>query len=442
MSEGKTIDISDLIDRRKISRFQILVAFLCGLVAFLDGFDTQVIGYMVPVIAKSWQIEPSALRPAITSGLFGLMIGALSFGVIADRVGRRTVIVLCTLFFGACMAMTATAQSVGGIEIWRFLTGLGLGGAMPNSIALTAEYAPRRSRATMVMVMFFGFSFGAAIAGLLAGVLIAHFDWQAVFYFGSALPIFLAPILMALLPESIRVLTLRGTENRRIAALLARIDPTLIFGDRTTFTMSEGKATGFPVRQLFLEGRAPRTVLLWLLFFMNLLCLFILASWLPTVINAAGIPLETAVFASAMAQVGGCAGVLILGPLMDRFGRYRVLPMTFLAAAIFIPLIPLSGSAVGMVVLTVFGAGFCVVGGQTSSNAVAATIYPTFIRSTGVGWALGIGRIGSIVGPTIAGAMLARHVPAQTIFLAASFPALCAAAAAFLLGRVKTTDTA
>jgi AAHS family 4-hydroxybenzoate transporter-like MFS transporter len=437
MAEDRVTDVSQLIDESRLSRFQIFVAVLCALAVFMDGFDTQMVGYVLPAIAKSMQIAPSALWPVIVSGLVGLMAGALLFGIVADRVGRKWVIIACLVIFGVFMLLTPTASSVPGLMAWRFLTGLGLGGAMPNAIALTAEYSPQRSRATIVMMMFFGFSLGAAVAGFATAGLVKNFGWPAVFYTGAVLPIVFAPILAAYLPESIRVLALRGDAGARIAGLLARIDPSRAVAAATRFVIREEKAEGLPVRHLFREQRAVSTVLLWVMFFMNLLCLFFLASWLPTVITGKGLSLEVAAVATALLQIGGCVGTLCFGPLIDRFGAFVVLSITYVGAAAFIALIGISGTAVPLNIATAFAAGFCIVGGQNAMNALAAIIYPTYIRATGVGWALGIGRIGTIVGASVGGALLASGLPIPTVFMMVALPALCTAAATVALAGAE-----
>ena len=437
MAEDRVADVSQLIDERPIGSFQIQVAVLCALAVFMDGFDTQMVGYVLPAIAKSLHIQPSALWPVVVSGLLGLMTGALLFGIVADRVGRKWVIIACLLIFGAFMLLTPTASSVAGLGAWRFLTGLGLGGAMPNAIALTAEYSPQRSRATVVMMMFFGFSLGAAVAGFATAGLVQRFGWPAVFYTGAVLPILFVPALAAWLPESIRVLALRGNAEERIAGLLARINPARELSAATRFIIREENAEGLPVVHLFREQRALSTVLLWIMFFMNLLCLFFLASWLPTVITGKGLSLETAAIATALLQIGGCIGTVCYGPLVDRFGAFAVLSLSYVAAAASIALIGVSGTLVSVIMATSFAAGFCIVGGQNAMNALASIMYPTYIRSTGVGWALGIGRIGTIAGASVGGALLSSGLPLPTVFVMVAAPALCTAAATVALSRAE-----
>jgi len=431
------VDVAALIDQHRVGKYQILVAALCAVAVFMDGFDVQMVGPVIPVIAKAMQVEPSSLWQVAVASLFGIMFGALGFGLLADRIGRKAIIVLCLAWFGLGMLLTPTASSIQGLVLWRFFTGFGLGGAMPNAIALTAEFAPEKSRATLVMVMFLGFSVGAAMAGFTTAGLIGNFGWQAVFYTGAALPIVFAPVLIVFLPESIRVLALKGGQDRSIAALLARIVPGSAFTPTTRFVMREEKTEGFPVRHLFRERRGPSTLLVWTMFFMNLLCLFFLTNWLPTVIAGQGLSREFGAAAAGIFQVGGCIGTLIFGPLIDRFGPFKLLAATYVGAALFIALVGVSGALAAPAAATVFAAGFCIIGGQNAMNALAATIYPTYIRSTGVGWALGIGRIGTLVGTIVGGKLLALHMPVAEIFAIMALPALVTAAATVLLSRAE-----
>src|SRR4051812_47030989 len=212
---GSTIDVAEFIDRQPVGRFQIRLLLTCAAVLFLDGFDTQAIGYVAPALAKEWSLTKGALGPVFSAGLFGLMIGALVFGPLADRVGRKRIIIFSTLAFGVGTLITAFLQDVNMLLVMRFLTGLGLGGAMPNAVALTSEFSPHRRRATMVMTMFCGFSIGAALGGLLAAALIPQFGWRSVFLIGGVAPLLLVPILALKLPESVRFLTLAGEAPER-----------------------------------------------------------------------------------------------------------------------------------------------------------------------------------------------------------------------------------
>ncbi|WP_247410546.1 MFS transporter [Bradyrhizobium sp. 150] len=429
------VDVSAYIDRQPVGAFQIRLLLICAAVLFVDGFDTQAIGYVAPAVAQEWKLPRGALGPVFSAGLFGLMIGALIFGTIADRVGRKRIIVLSTFAFGIGTLLTVMVHDAGWMMALRFLTGLGLGGAMPNAVALTSEFSPHRRRATMVMTMFAGFSIGAALGGLLAAALIPTFGWRSVFVVGGVGPLLLVPILYRTLPESVRFLALVGDRDREVADLLGRIAPSVQISEKTQFIVLEPRLSGLPIAHLFTENRGATTLLLWTVFFTSLLDLYLLSNWLPTVLNDLGVSFSVAAAIGAMLQVGGVIGTFTLGQFIDRFS-FRALALVYFCAAFAVAMIGLTGHSTSLVTIAIFAAGFCIVGGQIGSNALTATFYPTAIRSTGVGWALGVGRVGSIVGPLIGGFMLANQMTAQSLFAIAAVPPLVAAAAALLLARV------
>ena len=430
MSSTSALDIRRFIDDRPVSRYQLLVAVMCGLIVFVDGFDAQAMGYVAPALTAAMKISRGVLASVISSGLVGMMIGALVSGPLADRIGRKPVLIGCSLIFGVGSLLTATAHSVESLMAWRAITGLGMGGAMPNAIALTSEYMPRRRRAGAVTMMICGFSLGAAVGGFVAA---------------SIIPIVIALASFALLPESIRFLLVRGGSESRARAYLARIAP----GDAVAGPLSPGQdehpstrlgattSGAFLVADLFTNGRAMATILIWVIYFMNLLNLYFLNSWLPTIISDAGIPVATAIRLTSLFQIGGIAGAIVLGRLLDRTFSFWILAGCYAWAAAFVYAIGHSGASIAMLAVTIACAGVGIIGGQNASHALSSEFYPTRIRSTGVGWALGIGRIGSIVGPVVGGLLLTQNTPMREVFWAAVIPALIAATAAAGIGAMK-----
>jgi AAHS family 4-hydroxybenzoate transporter-like MFS transporter len=433
--ETSTVDVAAFIDAQPVGAFQVKLLLTCATVLFLDGFDTTAIGYVAPALAKEWNIGKAALGAVGSAGLVGLMIGALLFGPLADRIGRKKIIICSTLAFGIGTLITSFVNDVNTLLAIRFLTGLGLGGAMPNTIALTSEFSPHRRRATMVMVMFVGFSIGAALGGFLAAALIPQFGWRSVFVVGGAAPIVLAPILAFKLPESVRFLALTGRADARVAELLALVNAKAIFAAGTRFIVDEPALKGIPVQHLFRGGRTLATLLLWVVFFMSLLDIYFLSNWLPTVLNDLGASISQAAIIGSMLQVGGVVGTFALGSIIDRFS-FRALALVYFIAVFAVGAIGQLGHSAVLVTVAIFVAGFCIVGGQIAANALAAGYYPTSVRATGVGWALGVGRVGSIVGPLIGGVLLSLKWSAGDVFVAAAMAALCAALAAFSLGRL------
>jgi AAHS family 4-hydroxybenzoate transporter-like MFS transporter len=445
MKAAAVLDLQQAIDGQAFNKYHLRVLLLCALSVLMDGFDAQAMGFVAPTLSAEWHISRGALGPILTAGLVGMLCGALFFGPLADRFGRRTIILFCTVWFGVFSLLTASATSMRSMEVLRLLTGFGLGGTLPNAIALTSEYMPKRLRSTCVMLMFTGFSIGAATGGFAASILIKTFGWRAVFVVGGAAPCLLAALLLGL-PESIRFLVLSG-RTAQVKAYLRKVAPDLDVPEDVCFDIPERRERGFVVGQLFRNGRAATTLLLWVIFFMSLLDLYFLNSWLPTVLHDSGLQLETALRMTAMFQLGGAIGAFVLGRTFDRMKSFIGLAAAYAGAAACVFFIGMAGSSLIVQTGLVFATGVCAVGGQTGANALAAELYPTRIRSTGVGWSLGIGRIGSIVGPMLGAKLLSSHLEVRQVFWAAAVPPSIAIIAAMLVNRramnfklVKTID--
>jgi MFS transporter, AAHS family, 4-hydroxybenzoate transporter len=435
-----SINISERIDARPIGRLQITTFAICLLCLIMDGFDVQALGYVAPEIVRAWQVSNAALGPVFGASNFGVLVGSLVFSMLADRIGRRPILIGATVFFGLMTLAAARAQSVGELLALRFIGGIGLGCIIPNATALVGEYSPRRLRGPLMMIVGgVGFTGGAAIGGFISAYLIPRFGWRAVLYFGGAVPLAIALAMLLWLPESLQFMVVRHKGRERIARWLRRIDPSVDVLPETQFVVREQSREGVPVVHLFREGRSAVTIVLWVVNFMNLLNLYFLASWLPTVVRDAGQSASTAVLAGTVLQVGGTIGTVGLAWLIARLGFMPVLTWSFTIACVTIALVGQPGVALGVLFLLVFVAGWCVVGGQPGINAFAGTFYPTSLRSTGVGWGLGVGRAGAIVGPVVGGEFMRRHWSTRDIFLAAAVPALVSALAMLMLRGVMAS---
>ena len=437
---ARELRVADIIDGAALSNLQVATFVLCFCVALFDGYDIGTVGSMAPLIADHFGVSVRSFGPLFSSGFVGMTIGALVVGPTADHVGRKWTIAASTFVFGLFTLLIAFAPSIDRMITLRFLAGVGLGGALPNIIALTAEYAPRRARIFIVTLMACGIPLGGVLAPLVGAYTGPHWGWQASFFIGGGTPLVLCLCLAALLPESLRFMVVRNQPLARVLAVLTRIDAARVPAGATGVSAPAG-ATGLSVVlgdeeghirasvwELFRQGRLLVTLLLWAMYFCSLLTALFIVSWLPAVLRSTGLPVSSSLLLASLFSTGGLIGSPILGRASDKYGPYGVLAISYVlgaAAAAYI------GSAQSLAALsvTIFVAGFFVFGAQACIQALSAAVYPTAIRSAGVGWSFGVGRLGSIVGPLFGGMMIAAHWAVSDVFLAAAVPALVAALA-------------
>jgi AAHS family 4-hydroxybenzoate transporter-like MFS transporter len=427
------INVADVVDSSGIGAFQVGIGVLCGMCLMIDGFDVQAMGYAAPALIRDWQIAGSSLGPVFSAALLGILFGSLVFSTVADKIGRRPMLITATFFFSVLTFLTSQTNSINQLLLVRFIAGVGLGGIMPNALALMGEYTPTRSRVASMVLIGNGFNLGAALGGFMAAWLIPNFGWRSVFYFGGAVPLVIAVLMVFFLPESLQLMVLRGDSSRKIAKALNRANPGANADENAEYVVREENKGGVPVVHLFSSGRGVVTVLLWVVFFLNLLNLYLLSSWLPTLVSALGYNTRTAVLVGTMLQAGGTIGGFVLAVAVARLGLIPLLTAGFAVAAVCIALIGQVGASVGLMFVVVFIAGWGILGGQNSLNALAGSYYPTYLRSTGMGWCLGIGRTGAIVGPLFAGELIRRNLPQSQLFLAAASLAALATVIIFTL---------
>jgi AAHS family 4-hydroxybenzoate transporter-like MFS transporter len=443
------VDVAEVIDSQKVSFYQCLIAFMAWLTMFLDGIDNQSIAYVAPALTKDWELARGALRTVFSMGVLGVAIGALVVGPLADRYGRKLVTV-ATVAYVAVLSLIVTqvaeialltgSDNLTVLTVLRFFTGLGLGAVVPLGVVIVNEFAPRRRRAAMVTLMGCGYAMGSASGGFIASHLVPAFGWQMQFYFASVLTLLMAAVLWAYLPESIRHLAVHG-RTQEILAILRKITPSLAFAPGTHFVLSqevkEASANKFRPMRLFMENRTATTMFIWLCLLMNTTALNYLNNWLPTLAVEAGLAEVEALRATPFLQVGGMLGVISLGFLADRFGFYKVLAGSFTLGGVFIASIGWAGDSFYLLAATIFLAGYCVIGTQITLAALAATLYPTDLRSTGVSWAHGFARIGSISSVQFAGILLALHWPLQTMYSMVAVPMFFGCLWILLLSNVR-----
>jgi AAHS family 4-hydroxybenzoate transporter-like MFS transporter len=416
------------LEEQPVGGLQLRVAALCALVLASDGYDIGAIGMAVPSLSHVWHLPAAAFSPAFVLSSIGILVGALVCGPLGDRIGRKPILLAATATIAVFTLLCAFAESLTQLALLRFMTGIGIGGIMPTAVALTADYTPRRYRATFVMVMFCGTPMGGFVGGQIVAQILPHFGWRSIFLLGCAWPLLMLPVLALWLPESVRFIVAKGARTARQAALLTRMKIAPNAAGRADV------AAGNPVAMLFGNGLAPSTILLWFICGANLLTMYLLAYWLPAVLHLTGLSPADAVFAASLHALGGVLSVFYLGPAIDRFGPRPVLVANFLSGVLFIGAIALVHLPYAALLMVIFGSGAATSGSQHGVNAFAAVLYPARMRASGVAWALGVGRLGGIAAPALGGFLLAQGWPPPHIFLAACATALFAAAATALLG--------
>ena len=433
MSVGSgTVNVSDLIDRR-LGSYQIWIIAVCFLVALLDGFDSQAIGVTAPLMIPDLHLRPDQLGAIFSGSSWGFLAGALLIGPCADRWGRKQFLIATGLLFSVCTFATPWASDYSSLLWLRVATGFGLGGVAPCFVSIATEYAPRRMRASLVTVLWTGLPAGGIIVGFLGPSLLPVVGWPGIYYAAGAISLVAILLVVVAVPESLIFLVMRNREAGRIARIAARIDPNLAESATPRFVISEKPQPGVPVRHLFTEGRAITTLLLWLAFFIDYFVLIGVLVWTPTLLKVTGMSVGQASAGLAFNNVGGVVGCLIAGYLIDRFGPYRILIVTFLAAFVAIALTGYAApSFVPVSVLETLD-GLFIGGAGAGLIAFAALLYPSEMRSTGVGWGLGIGRLGGASGPILGGMLMAAQWTPATIFAAFGVIAIPAALTIFAM---------
>jgi AAHS family 4-hydroxybenzoate transporter-like MFS transporter len=388
-----------------VERPHLRVAWLCGVVLFLEGYDIAAVGYAIPSLVDAWRVAPSAFTGALTAGNVGLLLGSLGAGLLGDRLGRKPMLVGCTAVFGAFSLLAALAGSPSQLAGLRFLTGLGLGGGIPLTIALASDFAPPNAQGRLVILMSMGIPIGFAIGGLLASRLVAAFGWSAIFVVGGVLPLAMVPLLALRLPESVVLSAVARRSN--------------------------------PVVDLFRDGLAPSTVLLWAMNLLNLLSLYLIKLWMPALLHVTGLSPSWAIFGATVYALGLILGGLLTASVADRMGVEPVVTCGLAIGASCMLSVGLFDPPFWLLMVLLCGAGIGAGGCQAGLNSLAGRIYGPAIRSTGAGWALGVGRVGTVVGPLLGGVLLALGFQVRDIFVVAAVPVFGVTVLMAILGRLR-----
>lgn len=436
------IDVHELSDKARFNRFHAGVLLWCALIIICDGYDLAVAGIALPSIMKDMGVTAQNAGFMVSSALFGMMFGAIFLGTIADRIGRRKAIAICIALFSVFTAAAGFTHDPYTFSAMRFLAGLGIGGVMPNVVAQMTEYSPKKIRVTMVTLMFSGYAVGGMLAALLGKGLLETYGWSSVFL-AAGLPVLLIPVILKTLPESMPFL-IRENRLDELKQIVARMEPSYRpdAGDRFALP-AQDRAEGAPIGKLFQDGRGFSTAMFWIAFFMCLFMVYALSSWLTKLMASAGYSLGSALTFVLVLNFGAVIGAVGGGWLADRFNIKYVLMGMYALAAVSITLLGFKVPT-ELLFLLVGLAGASTIGTQIVTYAYAGQFYPMAIRSTGIGWASGVGRSGAILAPIAIGTLVGMALPLEQNFMAIAIPAAIAVIAVSLIrhGRSASVQAA
>ena len=434
--QSNKININTLIDEAKFTPFHWGVLFWCLMIIIFDGYDLVIYGVALPLLMQEWALSAVQAGLLASTALFGMMFGAMTFGTLSDKLGRKKTIMICVAIFSGFTFLGAFASNPVEFGILRFLAGLGIGGVMPNVVALMTEYAPKRIRSTLVALMFSGYAIGGMTSALLGAWLVPQFGWKIIFYI-AIIPLVALPLIWKFLPESLMYLT-NKKEIEQTRTIVQKISPSHQLNGDTEFVLNEvTKGDEAPVKALFQQGRMFSTFMFWIAFFMCLLMVYALGSWLPKLMIQAGYSLGASMIFLFALNIGGMIGAIGGGALADRFHIKKVVTIMFICGAAALILLGFNSPQIVLYTLIAV-AGAATIGSQILLYTFVAQYYPSTVRSTGMGWASGIGRIGAIVGPVLTGALLTMNLPHQMNFFAIAIPGVIAALAIFMV-NLKTS---
>ncbi|MCD5971625.1 MFS transporter [Pseudomonas quasicaspiana] len=439
--EAGTLDVQAFINAQPLSRYQWRVVILCFLIVFLDGLDTAAMGFIAPALSVEWGIDRASLGPVMSAALIGMVFGALGSGPLADRFGRKVVLVVAVFLFGLFSLLSAYSSNIDQLLILRLLTGLGLGAAMPNATTLLSEYTPERLKSLLVTSMFCGFNLGMACGGFVSAKLIPAMGWHSLLMLGGILPLILTVVLMIWLPESARFLVVRNLGVDRIRKVLAPISRQEVNAAKD-FSVPEQKTVRSRnvLKVIFSGTYSAGTLLLWLTYFMGLVIVYLLTSWLPTLMRDSGASMEQSAFIGALFQFGGVLSAVGVGWAMDKYNPHKVIGCAYFLAGVFAWLVGQSLGNVAVLATLVLLAGMCINGAQSAMPSLAARFYPTQGRATGVSWMLGIGRFGAILGAWAGATLLGLGWNFEQVLTTLVVPAALAAIAVLIKGWVSHSD--
>ena len=435
----KELGVDQFIDQLKITGLQKFVVTLCFIIAAIEGFDLAAIGFLAPAILEAFQLSPPQLAPLFLSTLFGVMVGSVVCGPLGDKFGRKPLLIASVVFFSVASIMSGYAATLSTLIFWSFLKGVGVGGAMPSAVATVSEYCPNKHRSKLVIVMFCGYTLGAAIGGLAIGQLIPNIGWEGVLILGGVLPLALVPVLFLALPESLRFLVTKNAAQDKIDRIVTKLVPNP--ADRPSKllppALSDSENKKVSVTVLFSKQYILGTICLWTSFVMGTMIIYMVSSWMPTILKADGYTVQHASYMTSAFQFGGTAGALIIAYFMDKMTPSRVLATAYIVGALSVFLLYQGIFQVNtvLIIVGIFIIGFAISGAQSGLFAITSGFYPTHCRVTGIAWASAFGRIGSLIGSTVVGWLMVSGMSTAEIVGLLAIPATLTAVSMIIMTK-------
>ncbi|MEH6412557.1 aromatic acid/H+ symport family MFS transporter [Pseudomonas sp. NPDC089395] len=410
------------LDQRPLTRYQIQTLVLLVLLLICDGYDAQLLGFVVPTLAQEWETPKAAFGVVFTCNLLGLTVGSLLLTPLADRFGIRKTLLSCVLLFSGLTLLSAWANDIYTLAAIRFLCGIGMGGAMPSAMALMADYSPPRMKTFFVTMAAAGFAFGGAVGGFIAASIMQVYGWHSIFIVGGVAPLLLMPLLYLWLPESLSRLFRAKHMSAALAAMLHKYLPQWT---PPAPISEDGKPQKVTIVDLFRYGYLKPTIFIWGSCIASFTVLYFTVSWLPTLLRDTGFSSSAASLTTSAFLASGTLGAVTLSYLADKVkSKVWLVGKVMVVCGIATASVGLEHGNATFTVLAVMVAGFCLIGGSLTLNGVISNFYPPHIRATGVGWALGVGRLGAIAGPLVGATLIAIHIPFVGIMFLAAIPAV------------------
>jgi len=434
---ANTVSVNDVIDQAKFTKFHLSIVLWCLFIVLFDGYDLAINGVVLPLLMQEWGMSAVQAGMLASTALAGMMFGAMLFGMLADKIGRKKVILICVSLFSAFTFLGGFTTNPTEFGILRFIAGLGIGGVLPNLVALTSEYAPKRLKSTLVTTMFSGYAVGGIMAALCGTWFTPSFGWEIMFFI-AGIPLLFVPFFWKFLPESLTFLVKEQKVNEA-RRFIKQVEPTADIQEDTELVLASADQTqSASVKALFTENRATGTFLFWIAFFMCLLMLYGLGSWLPKLMMAAGYSLGSSLMFLLALNIGAVIGTISGGILADRFDFKPVL-MSMLTVGV-LSLVGLGfNSPTPVIYLLVSLAGASSIGTSILLYSYVAQYYPVAVRSTGIGWASAVGRTGAIVGPIVIGMLLGMELPHKWNFIAVAMPGIIGIIAISMIRKPQPT---